>query len=887
MTFGDAVARNGLFMQCSGFLAGARVQALFDTGAEQSFVSTSFLEKAGLGRKVLGKGSPAVATAANGSAVQIEGEVTCKLNLWGHVSKVRCLVADLGISHELILGQPWLQKQQAVLSYGSLQVAVGAIPSKRVVLQCNSTELRGCDGTSSGNAQPATEIAGAADDRGAEFGAAQLISAVQCKRMIKKKQVDKVLAVQISREGNIVAGGPDLASDSLKAEMDALVHAFTPSVFRNELPPGLPPERQIDHLIRLKEGAKPYAGPSYRLSPVEMQALEKEIKSLLSKGLIEPSSAEWGAPVFFITKKVVPGSPPGTPKELRMVVDFRRINAQTHAHSGTIPNIADLHSRLGQAKYFTSLDLTSGYHQVRIADEDVPKTSFRTPMGFLFCWRVVCFGLRNAPQTFQALMNKLLRPYSDFCMVYIDDLCIFSSTAAEHVAHVRGILQVLKDNRLYAKPKKCRFAQEELHFLGHVVTAQGIKPDPAKVAAVQDWPVPRDTTELRSWVGLCTYFRQWVQGFSTLMRPLHNLLKKDAVFSWTAECQDAFERMKLALVLVRPDFTAGAPPFDVWCDACDQAIGAVLLQGGKVIAYEARSLNKHEINYTTGEKELLAVVHALTVWRCYLEGSHSVRVMTDHAPNTYLPSQQSLSRRQARWSGFLQRFATLSWHYKPGRINVADPVSRAPNLLNRSATDVAAENWQLWLQRLQRGPVAASVVNGGSGAEGGSFGALLLADLANPEAVAKLFVTTAPPPQLLDRIRQAYQHDSFFNDLESGPDHSYEDELWKVGAQRAVMVPDDTALRDAVVDEAHRCGHLGRDATLSRLKHHYFRKHGGLSMASMWRHSCGLVMHVSGISLTESRAVCYSQCRWRRDRGLAWVWTSLMHCLSQSTGTIG
>ena len=333
------------------------------------------------------------------------------------------------------------------------------------------------------------------------------------------------------------------------------------------------------------------------------------------------------------------------------------------------------------------------------------------------------------------------------------------------------------------------------------------------------------------------------------------------MFSWTAECQDAFERMKLALVeapvLVRPDFTAGAPPFDVWCDACDQAIGAVLLQGGKVIAYEARSLNKHEINYTTGEKELLAVVHALTVWRCYLEGSHSVGVMTDHAPNTYLPSQQSLSRRQARWSGFLQRFATLSWHYKPGRINVADPVSRAPNLLNRSATDVAAENWQLWLQRLQRGAVAASVVNGGSGAEGGSFGALLLADLANPEAAAKLFVTTAPPPQLLDRIRQAYQHDSFFNDLESGPDHSYEDELWKVGAQRAVMVPDDTALRDAVVDEAHRCGHLGMDATLSRLKHHYFWKHGGLSMRQ----------HVE--AFVRSCDACQR------------------NCLSQSTGTIG
>jgi hypothetical protein len=178
--------------------------------------------------------------------------------------------------------------------------------------------------------------------------------------------------------------------------------SYTPDVFRNELPPGLPPMREIDHLIRLKKDVKPFAGASYRLSPLEMKALEKEIKSLLAKGLIEHSSAEWGAPVFFVTKKVPHGSPPGTPQELRMVVDFRRLNAQTHAHSGTIPNIADMHAKLGKAKYFTSLDLTSGYHQVRIADEDVPLTSFRTPLG-LFSWRVVCFGLRNAPQTFQAL----------------------------------------------------------------------------------------------------------------------------------------------------------------------------------------------------------------------------------------------------------------------------------------------------------------------------------------------------------------------------------------------------------------------------------------------------------------------------------------------------
>ena len=398
--------------------------------------------------------------------------------------------------------------------------------------------------------------------------------------------------------------------------MCELIKEFTPDLFRNELPPGLPPERAIDHLIRLKPDAKPYSGPMYRLSPLELQTLEKEVKSLLKKGLIEPSSAEWGAPVFFVTKKSPPGTPPGTPEDLRLVVDYRRLNAQTHAHVGTIPNIADLHARLGGARYFTTLDLTSGYHQVRISEDDVPKTSFRTPMG-LFCWRVVCFGLRNAPQTFQALMNKLIFPFSAFAVVYIDDILIFSETEEDHIKHVRTILEVLKRERLFAKPKKCKFQQTEVQFLGHVVTATGIKPDPSKVFVVKDWPQPADAAGLRSWVGLCTYFRQWIQGFSSLMRPLHNLLKKDVAFSWSADCHSAFCRVKDALVsapvLARPDFSAGAAPFDVWCDASDRAVGAVLLQGGRVIAYEGRSYNKHEVNYSTAEKELLAVVHAMTL----------------------------------------------------------------------------------------------------------------------------------------------------------------------------------------------------------------------------------------------------------------------------------
>jgi hypothetical protein len=189
-----------------------------------------------------------------------------------------------------------------------------------------------------------------------------------------------------------------------------------------------------------------------------------------------------------------------------------------------------------------------------------------------------------------------------------------------------------------------------------------------------------------------------VQGYSSLVRPLNALLRKGVAYQWTAQCQDAFEGLKRALiiapVLAMPEISDDAPDFFVWCDASDFALRAVLLQGGKVIANEAETLNSAEQNYSTGEKELLGVVHALGVWRCYLEGGKGVRVMIDHAPNTYLPSQPILSRRQARWSGFLQRFNTLTWHYKPGRINVADPVSGSPLLDNANVTDLAAEEWK-------------------------------------------------------------------------------------------------------------------------------------------------------------------------------------------------
>ncbi|KAJ9517576.1 hypothetical protein QJQ45_025084, partial [Haematococcus lacustris] len=440
------------------------------------------------------------------------------------------------------------------------------------------------------------------------------------------------------------------------------------TIFSEELR-GLPPTRKVAHTIPLEPGAKPPFRPMYRMSPAELHEVERQIKELLAHDLIEPSSSPFGAPVLFVTK--ADGS-------LRMCIDYRALNKVTVKNKYPLPRIDQLLDRLHGATVFSSLDLQSGYHQIRIQPEDVPKAAFRTPYGH-YQFKVLSFGLTNAPATFQAVMNDIFRDYlNDFVVVYLDDILVFSKNKAEHLKHLEIVFRILKEHELYAKLKKCEFEKSELKFLGHLVGVNGIRPDPAKIQSIKDWPPLNDVAAIRSFVGLATYFRMFIQGFAKLVEPLTNLTKKDVTWCWDDKCEEAFQGVKHALsnapVLSLPDFNK---EFQVLCDASVTGIGAVLMQDKHPIAYESRRLLPAEVNYTTGEQELLAVVHALKTWRCFLEGV-KFRVITDHNPLVYLQTQPNLSRRQTRWSEFLQRFKQLSWEYKPGKINVADPLSRYP-----------------------------------------------------------------------------------------------------------------------------------------------------------------------------------------------------------------
>ena len=382
----------------------------------------------------------------------------------------------------------------------------------------------------------------------------------------------------------------------------------------------------------------------YRMSPLELEELRKQLDDLLEKGFIKPSKSPFGAPILFVHKK---------DGGLRMCVDYRALNKITVKNRYPIPRIDDLLDQLNGAKVFSKLDLASGYWQVRIAEGDTHKTAFRSRYGH-FEFLVLPFGLTNAPSTFMTLMNQVLRPFLDkFVVVYLDDILIYSKSPEEHAQHVEAVLSALEQHHLYAKASKCQFGMAELDFLGHTISGAGIKVDARKVKAILEWPEPSDAHQLRCFLGLAGFYRRFVNNFSHIAAPLTNITGAKATWRWSEVEAKAFAELKHALtttpVLATPDF---AYPFELYTDASQFAIGATLLQdqgdGLQPIANESRKLNSAERNYPVHELELLAVIHALRTWRCYLEGS-KFRVNSDHLNLKYLTTQQNMSWRQARW----------------------------------------------------------------------------------------------------------------------------------------------------------------------------------------------------------------------------------------------
>lgn len=433
--------------------------------------------------------------------------------------------------------------------------------------------------------------------------------------------------------------------------------------------PELPPRRVVDFCIELIPGTLPISISPYRMAPVELKELEVQIDGLLEQGFIRRSTSPWGAPVLFVKKK---------DNSLRLCVDYRQLNRVTIKNRYPLPRIDDLFDQLKEATVFSKIDLRSGYHQLRVREEDIPKTTFLTRYG-LYEFVVMPFGLTNAPAVFMDLMNRVFNPFLDkFVVVFVDDILIYSKSREDHEKHLSIVLQTLRDNKLYAKFEKCDFWKDEVKFLCHVVSKDGISVDPSKVEAVMNWKQPTTVTEIRSFLDLAGYYRRFIQDFSSITSAMTKLTRKGVPFVWTTECEEAFNKLKTRLttgpVLTTPSSEGGLV---IYSDASHQGLGCVLMQDGKVVAYGSGQLKVHEKNYPTHDLELAAVVFALKLWRHYLYGE-KFELFSDHKSLKYLFSQKKLNMRQRRWMELIKDYDfTLEYH--PGKANVvADALSRQP-----------------------------------------------------------------------------------------------------------------------------------------------------------------------------------------------------------------
>ncbi|MCO5590661.1 hypothetical protein L7F22_044634 [Adiantum nelumboides] len=357
-----------------------------------------------------------------------------------------------------------------------------------------------------------------------------------------------------------------------------------------------------------------------------------------------------------------------------MCIDYRALNKITIKNRFPIPRIDDTLDRLQGSSHFSRIDLKSGYHHIRIAPRDVYKTAFQTTFG-LFEFLVMPFGLTNATATFNQMMDRIFREYRLFVDTFFDDIIVFSKNEAKHRVHLLQVFQALRHHKLVINAKKSEFFLTEIHFLGHIVSAAGVQMDPAKIEAIRNWPDLKNVHEVRSFFGLCSYYRRYVRKFAEIASPLHMLTQKGVPFSWGVTEVTAFQTLKDKMttgpVLILPDLQKS---FEIYCDACGRSLGAVLMQEGRVIAYESRMFSKPEMTAQIYEKELLAVIHALTQWRHYLLGADFIE-FTDHQSLRYFLSQKQLSEKQMRWANILSQFHFQIIHVQ-GQKNVVADASR-------------------------------------------------------------------------------------------------------------------------------------------------------------------------------------------------------------------
>jgi hypothetical protein len=534
----------GVLIKVAGHIGRNPAVVLFDCGATANFVSSSFCQKHGL--KV--EPTPATVALADGISKACAGVVrAAPVRIDSYSESIDLTVTELG-GYDAILGMHWFEEYNPAMDWRGKSLSF--------------SDHEGHPHTFRGLARsPALWSA----PKASPPGRLNLIGFRQVEEQTKRGLID--FACLVFPEAPSVPAARPTPSVRAPSEISAIHEALSrgnrvssvrlsavlqsePSVesvcrrtlssfkdvFPEDLPPGLPPSREVDFRIELTPGSTPPSRPTFRLSTPELAELKKQLADLVAHGFIQPSKSPFGAPILFVKKK---------DGAMRMCVDYRALNNITIKNAYPLPRVDELFDRLQGARFFSKIDLRSGYHQIRISPEDIPKTAFRTRYGH-FEFLVLPFGLTNAPGTFMHLMHQTFREMLDeFVLVFLDDILIYSKTLEEHERHVTAVLKKLRDSKLYAKESKCEFFKTEVEFLGHHVGRDGVRMMDNKIDAVNKWPTPTKVTDVRAFLGTAGYYRKFIRDFSKIAAPLSNLTHDNVKFVWGAAEQDSFEQLKV------------------------------------------------------------------------------------------------------------------------------------------------------------------------------------------------------------------------------------------------------------------------------------------------------------------------------------------------------
>lgn len=834
----------------TGTVEGKSCKKLFllDSGASMNFISGEFVVQNSLRARELKQafkirladGTPLSCTSVIDSArIDLSGE-----NEYTGTHQLMVLHGLRG--HDVILGRPFLRRSGAVVDHEKDHIEWRSskdrsdkkdwrktVPAASPLVKLGASSVHNATSNTATlhHTLPRVEqqlesIMHVEDQQ--ELKAVSLVTSLADEKIASAVHVDR------EPEFKRVNSSHEVGSSKQRRQLGGVL-----SRYKTRLAPRagkLPPHRKgYDHAITKKNNdSKPVKLPAIRQRPALARAMKVKLDELSAEGKIRRSTSEYGAPAFMIEQG----------GKQRMVTNFVKLNEQTVTNATSLPHIDELIARLGKAKVFSKLDLTSGFHQVRMREEDIEKTGFTTPFGH-YEWVVMPFGEKNAPATFVQLLNQLVLVdlVHDFIIVFVDDILVFSEDADQHIEHVQAVLDRLADHELFINPDKCTWMVDEVDFLGyHLRAGQGaveLMIQENKIRAVTDWPVPKTISQLRSFLGTANFSRPFVKDFSTIAAPMTSATagkfkSKNAAVVWGEKEQSSFEAMKTALTsapaLAVPD---ESKQFVLHTDASDFGIGATLCQFNdekkalQVCGYMSAKLKGAELNWPTHEKEMYALVRALEHWAMhFVQVVHPITVYTDNIAMLYMLKSEehhNINGRQARWTNVLTRFK-LDPRRIEGSMNVqADALSRRVDLDGGrdEVQSMRRAQAELALQHLGLSPKVQSTTDTTA-----TLAVVVEDEIDGAQVEDEIDGAQVSSLRLIEDIKNAYASDDHCVKMLNDPQryHVTSSDGLIFNEHNRILVPAVPKVRSAILVECHdtlTSGHLGISKTVARVRKNF------------------------------------------------------------------